>query len=1255
MCMLLLFSTLNPLGSVFETSPGCENAFGFRPGILQTAQSVAATSNVSDIVAHPHQYCDPMNLVISLGGMENPLRTHDFSNRRFSGGGHWGTCSALFSSSTVGETTSLNLKFRMFARLFLIAAANSRYNRLYGWGFYYGVFGLFFNVLSITDLSRDLRYCPPVLSLQGTLYGGLERVLEDKPFVEVEAILNDRESLVGIHFNPTPPPTPLSSDTIANATSVLMQDTAVTTGQWVIPQVTLYGLIQRQCQKQKQNYEEEDKRFTSCSTTYANSIGILKQSGFIEIGAKTGLPLPANVTKEVLHKLYSCQENSIRTANGDYVAPYGDYVARGARNTGETLPAKNIIQAETTLNHSYSCTNKTGFDRFGSKKIEITNTSLFVHNGGVPLTFNTMDTYWRRVLSSTFSLLSFIMWPVPIPLKVNNVPLDIGGEAVRSDPRTLAELLDDSYNTQSNYAIRNGGYWKVVNWVNYLSLYIEFFLVLWVLVKGILRSSPTARIWLKKSMDKTEKLVRTGSNLSQKLSDKFNPKTIGENDKKHPQIKYYGLPTRLKAAVILSVFMCAGIAWRIGGMWSHLLEGVTEMRSTYENTVKKPWDTLKPLLNVQNLTAMGKDYFQNNSAAYLTAVENAVAQYSGAVTVNGKNLDDLLSATKITPFQLLTGSAGASNSGTTGLQKVLLTNLPTSTVDVQEWVANYMSTDLQSVVKNSSSVNTTILNYFIPMSTRQSYLAAKSVVGPCARHIVNGAEDLLVQTTYGFGDRVLQEVINDPTSTLLFEMSTTDRNTLLRKAVTHATADSFEQCPTSLGTSMTDFAQCLANSTVETVLEVDPSDSDADFDYVQLLAIEDITGGACDNSTQRTLLGPPYTTVGAWPCGSIASTQAEMISSLAASFRAVYNSGDLQKAKQICQNMENRFQNVVLQYGVDYLTDWEQLLTAQLEILVNSESTKKLLSRIPGIDTKQFRNFLLTTDSKDGSVRLGPMIQYVRDLVLEQDYTEKIKNLAQVNVDTSALDVALRKNAARVDEDLKQLHRVVDLTFNALVSGCRAGIAITVVALLGLLFMMSLFTMNVYTLGYFQHETILKLFHPTKGYVPALKKIVNRTVKETDDIDHDIDSFQLVDLFALMGREPTRKETALLNGLNNARQRLHHDIDGDGIIDEEEIKIGKQGVAEANKLIQIHIAESLQYRTVLSSPSFLATYLYMQMFSFLIYFALLFVILVLPFQELFWITIGKYYTVWLSILVIIVVKSIVHKFLVKRLEMDEGQ
>ena len=102
--------------------------------------------------------------------------------------------------------------------------------------------------------------------------------------------------------------------------------------------------------------------------------------------------------------------------------------------------------------------------------------------------------------------------------------------------------------------------------------------------------------------------------------------------------------------------------------------------------------------------------------------------------------------------------------------------------------------------------------------------------------------------------------------------------------------------------------------------------------------------------------------------------------------------------------------------------------------------------------------------------------------------------------------------------------------------------------------------------------------------------------------------------------------------------------------------LSSSGVLQANQLIQTHIAESLQYRTVLSSPSFLATFLYLQMFGYLIYFGLLFIVLAIPLsQSLFWITLWKYNTIWFPILLIIIVKAVVHKFLLEHIEMDKGQ
>ena len=286
-------------------------------------------------------------------------------------------------------------------------------------------------------------------------------------------------------------------------------------------------------------------------------------------------------------------------------------------------------------------------------------------------------------------------------------------------------------------------------------------------------------------------------------------------------------------------------------------------------------------------------------------------------------------------------------------------------------------------------------------------------------------------------------------------------------------------------------------------------------------------------------------------------------------------------------------------YSVNYLANWDNILIAQLDVLVNSKSTQKLLSKIPGIDAQQFRDMLISTDSRTGELTLGFMVSTIRNILLDsskassEDVTTSAKG---VLVNTKNIDQALNKASTAIDLELSELKRLIDLVFHSLISACRAGVVLTVVALLAIFLMMALFTMNVYTLGYFQHETIMKLFDPKQGYVPSLKKIMpnNNTLKERkkraptwskdheaskiksktrsvddfedvnitnpkDEAEAEADPFRLVDLFAMMGREPTRKETALLNGLNNARQRRDRDIDGDGIFTKEEKLIGEKG------------------------------------------------------------------------------------------------
>lgn len=61
------------------------------------------------------------------------------------------------------------------------------------------------------------------------------------------------------------------------------------------------------------------------------------------------------------------------------------------------------------------------------------------------------------------------------------------------------------------------------------------------------------------------------------------------------------------------------------------------------------------------------------------------------------------------------------------------------------------------------------------------------------------------------------------------------------------------------------------------------------------------------------------------------------------------------------------------------------------------------------------------------------------------------------------------------------------------------------------------------------------------------------------------------------------------------------------------------------------------------------------MFGYLIYFAVLFIVLVLPFQELFWMALIRNSVLWLPLVLLIIVKAVIQVAMVKHLEMDKGQ
>ena len=187
-----------------------------------------------------------------------------------------------------------------------------------------------------------------------------------------------------------------------------------------------------------------------------------------------------------------------------------------------------------------------------------------INKQGVKLTFNTVDTSWRQHFTSTFALLSKIMWPFP-PIDVYPSTFPPSGAAVRQNPRTISQMVYDSYLSQWSYATRNGGFWKGVNWVNYFSLYFEFILVFWIVCKGCIRSHPQARDWLQGTIVSKSKL---SEGHKRDISNKFGGKNTVSLD---APVVFKGLPTRLKASLILSLFMVFGVAIRLCGMVRELL------------------------------------------------------------------------------------------------------------------------------------------------------------------------------------------------------------------------------------------------------------------------------------------------------------------------------------------------------------------------------------------------------------------------------------------------------------------------------------------------------------------------------------------------------------------------------------------------------------------------------------------------------------------------------------------------------------
>ncbi len=248
---------------------------------------------------------------------------------------------------------------------------------------------------------------------------------------------------------------------------------------------------------------------------------------------------------------------------------------------------------------------------------------------------------------------------------------------------------------------------------------------------------------------------------------------------------------------------------------------------------------------------------------------------------------------------------------------------------------------------------------------------------------------------------------------------------------------------------------------------------------------------------------------------------------------------------------------------------------------------------------------------------------------------------------------------------------VITKALEALVVVSRTGLACAVLAGLLLLFQVMLFFANTHRKGLAMYDAVRKYFDPdTRSYAKA---IVERTGTRR---------MNLAGAFAIAPRKPSSKEIRMLmvvsTWTDDAFENGHDVSSDDSGSDDDGAEKSHRRTASKRALrmqrahaklvaasqarrqldadaLQAHIALRLQYTEISSAPSFLGAYAYAQVFAYLIYFGLLFLVLCLPFQELVWLLLLSVWEQWVPVVFILVVKALIDFFVIFNLDLRRGQ
>jgi hypothetical protein len=1346
MCILILVATLNPLAPVYEGSISCRDAFGFRPKLVNVGNCLVegfpnrgsdlyncSGVDPSMLSLNPEAFCGGFMDHTLMGFITSAKAAHALPGGGpslapidpiiFAKGSP--TCSLNYQFLDNQEpalltiaTKSFRTSFDILGRPFLLATANSRSNRGYGWGGLAWFVAVLNNIFAISFHTADVRYCGETPGVVGDM-SGLQ--LGGEFGKQTRANYEHKDGLK-LNGEPVEPVTP---DDIDRAAEKLRPfDTA---SNWhlywerplpYLPQIYQPGprvpraeeawdikttmtfaclcqdpeligddLLIDEAEAEAEEDAEEKKyadeyvdattqaridqqiagsndayrcnrdlfpwltaHLASCDDTFKNCT--FPQFYYTPERAFTSFP-PTDHEQLELGVAKLKEGAGLRDM---YMCPYGKDVVERALVANGFIPT---VFPEVNIS-----------TRSGARKSFANVSGWLGHN--VPLTFVSSSKIYQSLFSTLTSLKTMTF---PLPLHFGDhagTRIDIPDKTTLQfgKPRSISSALRHEFDPRYIYASSGGGFFWGLNWVNYISLFFELILLTWLAVKFIGRRYHDSLPDMCTQCASTTTGAATrgntsrrcgclGSFLETKIQSSFRRRSAQAFDTTHGEagemdvfdsetnfvssnarIKFR-VPTRLVSSLVLAFVMVVGSSWRMSKTWIRLEEAAVGMQSQYQSFVKQSGSAWQPLL----LSGMQTMRVAANALTTGASVDDihrwAESEFlSGFTNANNQNASSEMS-------QAFFAAMTTSQIGT------LRSQYNVTAAGIQALVVANMYANAQHCIAQSQSAASGAMQHVLSTTLQQSATAVPAI----AAEVMSGVTDI-----HGVGN-------DDKTNVTLPDLSTTD---LLAMSTENRTAL---------------FAKILQQVTVLVVEGARPVGEDAAASCVE--AVRSTTEPLATCIVEETLTDYLLTL-------GVKSPQIppELTKAMVTGFKSYLDYGSYlgeDFPTRLCEDVQQRISELVEQYIIPRLADPSQVLLGAVETLVSSGASKQLINMIPGIDTQAFIDSLVQKagDSNSGDVTnnvaaLGAAT--VRTASTPTNRTVPTSNgnkqlgmfIGSVKDMYSWWQTIQGGNSADIYA-LRMVDWVINQGLTALITAARGGIACTVLATLALFLQMLLFYAHAHNKGTAMHRSIRKYFDPASGsYVAAIMKRKG-TRRMT-----------LANVFDIISRDPEPSEVRTLMHLSQWTDANYDQRTSDGEKNTEDSKDGdfrtsklggKAGAHQktpssnlktsllADKLfedakkarsvdavsLRTHMIMSLQYRNLLSAPSFLGTYIFTQVFTFVIYFVLFFIVLVLPIQELFWITVWNFRNAWLSLVILLITKGLIDFKIARRLGMHQGQ